>query len=99
MLEFFALMVLGVIALWIFVILPTMRKDQKDNEQKKQHALENQGTIFREFFDGTPSKIWKATDNYMPAENMISGGINHGYRTASREGAGLSTTIVFERVG
>lgn len=98
MMEIFGFIVLGTIAAWVFVILPLMRKDLKENEQKKQTALKNQDTIFRDFFDGTQSKIWKATDNHMPTENMVAGGINHGYKTASREGEGLMTTIVFERV-
>lgn len=97
MIEIFGFIVLALIAAWVLVILPSIRKDHRDNEEKKQAALKNQDTIFRDFFDGSPTKIWKATDNHMPTENMISGGITHGYKTASREGEGLLTTIVFER--
>lgn len=95
MLDLLIWIVLGTIALWIFVLLPLMKKDLRENEAKKQTALTNQEALCSGFFDGSKSKIWKATDNYLPAENMIAGAIEHGYSVASRDGEGLSTTIVF----
>lgn len=95
MLDLLIWLVLGTIALWIFVLLPLMKKDLRENEEKKQSALANQRALCADFFDGSKSKIWKGTDNYLPAENMIAGAVENGYSVASREGADLSTTIVF----
>ena len=97
MIEIFGFIVLALIAAWVLVILPSIRKDHRDNEAKKQTALKNQDTIFRDFFDGSPTKIWKATDNHMPTENMVAGAHTHGYTVLSRDGDDLSTKIVFAK--
>lgn len=96
--EILLFLLLGLFALWFFVIGPAIKKDLAENKQKEETAVANSAALIREFFDGSKSKIWKGTDNYLPAENMIAGAVENGYRVASREGTGLSTTIVFERV-